>query len=186
MPYDVVIIGAGPAGLFCAIHAADPGRRVLLLEKNPQPGAKLLLAGSGQCNLTHDGEIREFVTHYGDHGKFVKPALMSFTNRDLMAFFRDRGLAMVTEENGKVFPADTAVGGCAGGPACGMQEPGRDDPVQRDRCGQCPGRTVVHDHDRHGTVPGQKPSSSRRAVHRTRSAGQPVTGTALRHRSASR
>lgn len=104
MPYDVVIIGAGPAGLFCAIHAADPGRRVLLLEKNPQPGAKLLLAGSGQCNLTHDGEIREFVTHYGAHGKFVKPALMSFTNKALTGFFRDRGLGMVTDENGKIFP----------------------------------------------------------------------------------
>jgi len=102
--YDVVITGAGPAGLFCAIHAAAPGRRVLLLEKNPQPGAKLLLAGSGQCNLTHDGEIREFVSHYGDHGRFVKPALMSFSNRALRDFFRNRGLATMTEETGKVFP----------------------------------------------------------------------------------
>lgn len=102
--YDVVVTGAGPAGLFCAIHAAAPGARVLVLEKNPAPGAKLLLAGTGQCNLTHDGDIREFVTHYGDHGKFVKPALMSFPNRNLMEFFRERGLAMMTEENGKVFP----------------------------------------------------------------------------------
>jgi predicted Rossmann fold flavoprotein len=101
---DVVVIGAGPAGLFCAIHTANAGCRVLVLEKNPQPGAKLLLAGSGQCNITHDGEIRDFVTHYGGHGKFLKPALMSFTNRDLVDFFSDRGLAMMTEENGKVFP----------------------------------------------------------------------------------
>jgi predicted Rossmann fold flavoprotein len=101
---DVVVIGAGPAGLFCAAHAAAAGCRVLVLEKNARPGAKLLLAGSGQCNLTHDGGIHEFVTHYGDHGKFMKPALMSFTNRDLMAFFRERGLATVAEENGKVFP----------------------------------------------------------------------------------
>jgi predicted Rossmann fold flavoprotein len=102
--YDVAVIGAGPAGLFCAIHAARPGCRVLLLEKNPEPGAKLLLAGSGQCNITHEGEIREFVTHYGDHGKFIKPGLMTFTNHDLMDFFRDHGCAMITEENGKVFP----------------------------------------------------------------------------------
>lgn len=101
---DVVVIGAGPAGLFCAIHTATDDCRVIVLEKNPKPGAKLLLAGSGQCNLTHDGEIREFVTHYGDQGKFLKPALMSFTNRDLAGFFRDRGLAIVTEENGKMFP----------------------------------------------------------------------------------
>ena len=74
-------------------------------EKNADPGASLLLAGSGQCNITHDGEIREFVIHYGDHGKFVKPALLSFTNRELMEFFIKRGLAMQTEEDGKVFPS---------------------------------------------------------------------------------
>jgi predicted Rossmann fold flavoprotein len=102
--YDVAVIGAGPAGLFCAIHTAVEDCRVLVLEKNPAPGAKLLLAGSGQCNLTHYGEIREFVTHYGDHGKFVKPALMSFTNRGLADFFNTRGLPLVTEENGKMFP----------------------------------------------------------------------------------
>jgi hypothetical protein len=102
--YDVVVIGAGPAGLFCALQAALPGHRVLLLEKNSDPGAKLLLSGSGQCNITHDGEIRDFLSHYGDHGKQVRPALFGFTNRDLIEFFRKRGLALMTEENGKVFP----------------------------------------------------------------------------------
>ncbi|MFA4861120.1 NAD(P)/FAD-dependent oxidoreductase [Methanoregula sp.] len=102
---DIVVAGAGPAGLFCAIQAAAAGLRVLVLEKNPQPGAKLLLAGSGQCNITHNGEIREFINHYGDHGKFLKPALLSFTNRDLIAFFQERGLSVMTEENGKIFPA---------------------------------------------------------------------------------
>jgi len=104
MKYDVVIIGAGPAGLFCAIQASLPGHRVCLLEKNPNPGAKLLLSGSGQCNITHGGEIRDFLSHYGDNGRLVKPALFGFTNRDLIEFFRTRGLGMVTEENGKVFP----------------------------------------------------------------------------------
>lgn len=102
--FDGVVIGAGPAGLFCAIHAAAGGRRILVLEKNPEPGAKLLLAGTGQCNLTHEGDIRNFATRYGHHGRFVKPALMSFSNRDLIAFFQKRGLEMMTEENGKVFP----------------------------------------------------------------------------------
>jgi len=102
--YDVVVIGAGPAGLFCALQAALPGHRILLLEKNSDPGAKLLLSGSGQCNITHNGEIRDFLSHYGDNGKQVKPALFGFTNRDLIEFFRKRGLALMTEENGKVFP----------------------------------------------------------------------------------
>ncbi len=103
--FDVIIIGAGPAGLFCAIHAASAGTRILVLEKNKEPGAKLLLTGTGQCNLTHEGDIREFVSHYGDHGKFVKPSLMSYPNRTLQDFFCECGLALVTEGNGKVFPA---------------------------------------------------------------------------------
>jgi predicted Rossmann fold flavoprotein len=102
--YNVAVIGAGPAGLFCAIHAARPGGPVLLIEKNPEPGAKLLLAGSGQCNITHTGEVPDFARHYGSNGKFLRPALHALTNRDLRAFFESRGLAMQAEENGKVFP----------------------------------------------------------------------------------
>lgn len=102
--YDVVVVGAGPSGLFCAIHSAAAGCRVLLLEKNPEPGAKLLLAGSGQCNITHDGEIHDFLTHYGSRGKFLRPALMSWNNRKLQDFFSERGLLMAAEESGKVFP----------------------------------------------------------------------------------
>jgi len=102
--YDVAIIGAGPAGLSCAIHAAAQGRRILLLEKNSTPGNKLLLAGSGQCNFTHTGDIRNFPAHYGDHGKFLKPALFSFPNLALIAFFATRGLGAETDANGKIFP----------------------------------------------------------------------------------
>ncbi len=95
--YDVAVIGAGPAGLSCAIHAAVPGRRILLLEKKSSPGNKLLLAGSGQCNFTHAGDIHDFLSHYGDHGKFLKPALFSFPNQALIAFFATRGLGAETD-----------------------------------------------------------------------------------------
>ncbi|WP_332450892.1 NAD(P)/FAD-dependent oxidoreductase [Methanoculleus sp.] len=100
----VVIIGGGPAGLFCALRTAGEGRNVVLFEKKPAPGRKLLVAGSGQCNITHDGEITGFLTHYGDHGTFLRPALMNFTNRDLIAFFAARGLPMKAEPGGKIFP----------------------------------------------------------------------------------
>jgi predicted Rossmann fold flavoprotein len=102
--YDITVIGAGPAGLLCAIHSAAPGIRVLLLEKMDETGKKLLLSGTGQCNITHNGEMRDFLTHYGDHGKLLKPALFSFTNKALISFFQERGLSTMTEENGKVFP----------------------------------------------------------------------------------
>lgn len=97
-------MGAGPAGLFCAIHLSASGKRVLVLEKKDSCGKKLLITGTGQCNLTHGGDIREFISHYGDHGKFLRPSLMGFTNRDLIGFFESHGLSMVTDENDKIFP----------------------------------------------------------------------------------
>ena len=62
------------------------------------------MSGSGQCNLTHDGEIRSFLSHYGDNGSFLKPALMNFQNRDLINFFADHEVPCDTEPGGKVFP----------------------------------------------------------------------------------
>jgi hypothetical protein len=102
--YDVVVIGAGPAGLFCALQAGLSGRRILLFEKNKKPGEKLLISGSGQCNITHGGDIRGFLSHYGDHGNQVKPALFGFTNQDLITFFHEHGLPLISENNDKVFP----------------------------------------------------------------------------------
>ncbi|TAJ43948.1 BaiN/RdsA family NAD(P)/FAD-dependent oxidoreductase [Methanofollis fontis] len=101
----VVVIGGGPAGLFCALRAAEGGLDVLLLEKKPLCGRKLLVTGSGQCNLTHEGSVRDFLPHYGDNGAFLKPALMNFTNRDLITFFEERGLPTGTDAGGKIFPA---------------------------------------------------------------------------------
>ncbi|MGC9514033.1 aminoacetone oxidase family FAD-binding enzyme [Methanocrinis sp.] len=101
---DLIVIGAGPAGLFCAASASGDGVKVLVLEKKRSPGRKLLVSGSGRCNITHDGEIRSFLDHYGDAGRFLRPALLGFTNRDLVAFFEDRGLPMIRMEGGKLFP----------------------------------------------------------------------------------
>jgi len=102
--FSLIVIGGGPAGLFCALQAAENGRKILLLEKKPSVGRKLLMTGSGQCNLTHNGDIQSFLSHYGDNGRFLKPALMNFQNRDLISFFAERGLQTATEPEGKVFP----------------------------------------------------------------------------------
>jgi predicted Rossmann fold flavoprotein len=109
--YDVLIVGAGPAGLFTAIHAAEKFEKVLILEKQPDPGRKLLLTGSGQCNFTNIRPIQEFHEAYGDHGHFLKPALFHFTNKDAIAFFKQYGVEpVVVEENGKVFPKSRQAG----------------------------------------------------------------------------
>ena len=102
--FDVVIIGAGPAGLFCAANLA--GLRVCILEKMNLPGRKLLLSGSGQCNITHAGSMGDYALHFGDasHAAFLKPALWALSNTDLLAFFEARGMTFETTDAGKVFP----------------------------------------------------------------------------------
>ncbi len=105
--YDCIIIGAGPAGLFCAAHLAPA--RVLVLEKMILPGRKLLIAGSGQCNITHAGEVKSFTGHYGDHGTFLRPALMAFPNTSVRNYFEKRRVSFVEKESGKVFPASLSA-----------------------------------------------------------------------------
>ena len=102
--YDLIIIGAGPSGLFSAINSMQKGKKILILEKKNSPGHKLLISGTGQCNITHDGDILDFLDHYGDHGRFLRPALLGFTNRDLISFFKGLGLGMVKEKGNKIFP----------------------------------------------------------------------------------
>jgi hypothetical protein len=104
--YDLIIVGAGPSGIFCGINAMMEGKNILILEKKNSPGHKLLISGSGQCNITHDGDIEDFLDHFGDRdqGRFLRPALLGFTNSDLITFFKSKGLEMVREISGKVFP----------------------------------------------------------------------------------
>lgn len=100
---DILIIGAGPAGLFTAINSK--GLKVIVLEKNTSSGKKLLISGTGRCNLTHDCKLSDFFAHYGLNHRFLKTALHGFTNFDLIRFFNENGLETVVDKNGKVFPA---------------------------------------------------------------------------------
>jgi predicted Rossmann fold flavoprotein len=78
--------------------------QVTVFESGPRPGRKLLLSGGGQCNITHTGEIADFLTHYGKNGKFLKTALYAFPPKALLDFFRQRGLDFLEREDGKIFP----------------------------------------------------------------------------------
>jgi predicted Rossmann fold flavoprotein len=108
--WDAVIIGAGAAGLVAATHAAERGRRVLLLEKGKKPGVKILMSGGTRCNITHDCDARGIVAAFGPNGKFLHSALAALGPRETVALFEAEGVATKVEETGKVFPvSDRAV-----------------------------------------------------------------------------
>jgi predicted Rossmann fold flavoprotein len=102
--WDAVIAGAGAAGLFAAIHAAERGRRVLLLEKGKKPGVKILMSGGTRCNITHDCDARGIVAAFGPNGKFLHSALAALGPRETVALFESEGVATKIEETGKIFP----------------------------------------------------------------------------------
>lgn len=113
--WDVVVVGAGPAGLFAAMTAAGLGAKTLILEGQRRPGGKLPYSGGGRGNLTHTGEIEELLCHYhggkkeGAAARFLRPALFAFSNLDLVRFFEKRGLPLVADFQGRFFPKT----GCA-------------------------------------------------------------------------
>ena len=102
--WDVVVIGAGAAGLMAATHAAERGKRVLLLEKNRKPGVKILMSGGTRCNITHHCDNRGIVAAYGVPGKFLHSALAAFSVQQTVQFFEAEGVATKIEDTGKVFP----------------------------------------------------------------------------------
>ena len=102
---DVVVIGAGAAGLMAGITAAQQGAAVVVLERMKEPGKKLMITGKGRCNFTNACPINEFITYLPGNGKFLFSALRQFTNEDLLRFFQERGMETLTERGGRVFPA---------------------------------------------------------------------------------
>jgi predicted Rossmann fold flavoprotein len=102
--FDAIVAGAGAAGLVAAIHAAERGRRVLLLEKGKKPGVKILMSGGTRCNITHDCDARGIVEAFGPNGKFLHSALAALGPRETVALFNEEGVATKVEETGKVFP----------------------------------------------------------------------------------
>src|SRR5437763_16333440 len=101
---EVVVIGAGAAGLMAAIHAAERGRRVVLLEKSRKPGVKILMSGGTRCNITHACDNRGIVAAFGRNGPFLHSALAALSVEDTVAFFEGEGVPTKVEETGKIFP----------------------------------------------------------------------------------
>jgi len=100
----IVIIGAGPAGMMAAITAAAQGAAVTLLEKKERVGRKLSITGKGRCNLTTAVGQADLIRGFPGNGRFLYSAFNEFSNRDLIAWFEQRGLKTKVERGSRVFP----------------------------------------------------------------------------------
>ena len=103
--FDVIVIGAGPAGLLAAGRAAELGGKVLVLEKMKHEGRKLLITGKGRCNITNDAPISEFIKHVYPNGRFLRNAFSSFFSKDIIKLLEEHGVESTLERGGRYFPA---------------------------------------------------------------------------------
>lgn len=101
MRYDAVIVGGGASGLAAACFLAGAGRRVLILEKQPRVGRKLLSTGNGRCNLTN---LRAAPKHYHGARAAAARVLALCPPQDVLAFFEELGLPAVSDAEGRVYP----------------------------------------------------------------------------------
>lgn len=102
--FDVIIIGAGAAGIIAAGRAARLGARVLLLEKMKSPGRKILITGKGRCNITHDAPVSAYYKHIYPSGRFLKHAFNAFFTKDIIEILHQQGVKTTTERGNRVFP----------------------------------------------------------------------------------
>lgn len=104
--WDVIVVGGGPAGMMAAGRAAELGKRVLLLEKNPGLGAKLLITGGGRSNITNNiTDVRAFLARFPESAKFLYSPFSQFGVTETLDFFHAHGMPTKQEAEGRVFPA---------------------------------------------------------------------------------
>ena len=112
-PFKIGIVGGGAGGIIAAIaaheraHETETPVEILLFERNPRPGIKILISGGGRCNITHEGPVeavlREGFPRQAEH-RFLKSALYAYTNEDILHLIEHHGLAWHARENGRIFP----------------------------------------------------------------------------------
>jgi predicted Rossmann fold flavoprotein len=104
--YEVVVIGAGAAGMMCAMEAGKRGRRVLLLEHAEKVGKKILISGGGRCNFTNTGTKAENFLSANPH--FAKSALARYTPRDFVELVEKHRIRYHEKTLGQLFCDDSA------------------------------------------------------------------------------
>src|SRR6516162_189424 len=105
-PFDAIILGAGAAGLMCAIEAGKRGRRVAVIERAARPGKKILISGGGRCNFTNLHCRAENFLCSNPH--FAKSALARYTPADFIALVEKHRIAYHEKTLGQLFCDDSS------------------------------------------------------------------------------
>ena len=104
--YDVIVIGAGAAGLMCAATAGQRGRSVLVIDMGKRPGRKILISGGGRCNFTnYNVEAQNYLCQ---NPHFVKSALSQYSNWDFISLVAKYGIDYHERDHGQLFCDDSA------------------------------------------------------------------------------
>ena len=106
---SLIVIGGGAAGFFCAINAArmNPLLKVIIVEKTGKLLSKVKVSGGGRCNVTHACySITDMIKKYPRGGSFLKKAFHHFFTADTIAWFKERGVELKTEQDGRMFPVN--------------------------------------------------------------------------------
>ncbi|MBQ9251118.1 MAG: NAD(P)/FAD-dependent oxidoreductase [Clostridia bacterium] len=105
MSNQVLIIGAGAAGLMAAIHASRAGAEVTLLEHNEKAGKKIYITGKGRCNVTNDCTLDEFLREVPRNPRFLYSALNYFSPQDMIALLEENGCPVEVQRGRRAYPA---------------------------------------------------------------------------------
>ena len=101
---QIVVAGAGAAGMMAAVTAARQGAKVVLIEPNEKVGRKLYITGKGRCNVTNDCRVDRLLASVPRNGKFLYSAFSRFSPQDTIAFFEKLGVPLKVERGNRVFP----------------------------------------------------------------------------------
>jgi len=102
--YDLIVIGAGAAGIVATGTAANKGAKVLVLEKMRSAGRKILISGKGRCNITNDSYTSNHFKQHHPKSKYLKNAFKSFFKEDIFEILDSQNVEYKTERGDRVFP----------------------------------------------------------------------------------
>ncbi|HAJ99784.1 MAG TPA: aminoacetone oxidase family FAD-binding enzyme [Bacteroidales bacterium] len=103
-PYDILIIGAGAAGLIAAGRAGELGAKVMVVERNRVAGRKLLITGKGRCNITNDAPWDGYKENIFPEWRFFRQAFNQLGPKEVVEHFHQLGLSTKVERGGRIFP----------------------------------------------------------------------------------